>query len=238
VSEARGIGYRVLVVDRDERCLARSLTDSATEIPSDILRAGKEDALFLPGDGVRTLADILGEWVPDLVVPAAGGHLAALLAVEHCRRQSRALVPAPDLLSSVRDRLPSRWVCLADEPSAVLVTSYMDGGSCMEDCSQPVTCPVTGSTNTVPMHELIDAALRSAVDHRIVLVTSDLGAVGGVRGGDLIAMLSMLDEAGPGNTIGIATSCRCHGVLNLMRISGHQQGQRKGDNTLGRPSSK
>jgi hypothetical protein len=176
--------------------------------------------LFLLGDGVRTLADILDEWTPDLVVPAAPGHLAALAALERGHRRYRELVPAPNLLAPVSERLPPRAVCLTDERNAVLVTSFMGDGLCVEDCPQPTACPVTGRANAVPMHELLDAALELAVDRHAVLSTAGPGSVGGLRGSDLVAMLAMVDEAGAGDTIGIATSCRCHGVVNLLCITG------------------
>jgi hypothetical protein len=34
----------------------------------------------------------------------------------------------------------------------------------------------------------------------------------------MAALLTLLDEARGGEVIGIATACRCHGVINLLRI--------------------
>lgn len=214
-AEARDRGDRVLVVDNDEHCRARAISSSATDRGA-VLQAGREEILFLRGDGVGTLADILTEWTPDVIVPAARGHLAALVAVEWVRRHGRKVVPTPERVAALTDGLPPRSVCLVDERNGILATSFMNEGACADGCSQPALCPVTGRRNEVAMSELIAAALKRSSDRSVVLVTS--GAVGGISGSELSAMLSLLDEAEEGDIVGIATACRCHGVINLLRI--------------------
>jgi len=217
--EARRIGARVLVVDREERCFARKSSTAVTEEPSSILSVGEGDVLFLKGDGTVTLLDILDRWVPDIVIPAASGHLAALLAVEYGHRQGRGLVPASDRLPELVEALPPRSVRLFDARNSLIVTSFMEvGGLCLEGCGQPTTCPVTGESNPVPMHECIAESLMGLVDKHVVLVTSGVGTVGGISGRELKSLLHRLDESERGVTWGVATSCRCHGIINLLRI--------------------
>jgi hypothetical protein len=216
---ARG-GARVLVVDREEQCLARRSSTAMTEDSSSILEAGAGDVFFLKGDGIVTLLDILDRWVPDMVIPGTSGHLAAFLAVEHGHRQGWSLVPSPDRQPELVKALPPNSVRLFDVGNGVIVTSFMEeGGLCLWDCGQPTTCPVTGKSNPVPMHECIAGSLIGSVDRHVVLVTSSVGTVGGISGRELRSMLHRLDGSRMGVIWGIATSCRCHGIINLLRIA-------------------
>jgi len=214
--EARMRGDRALVVDRDPGCMARGIAKEASD-PDAVLRAGRGEVLFRQGDGAAALLDLMERWVPDLVVPAAPGHLAALLAVERGRRAARPLAPAPELAALVRERLPPRSVALIDEANAVVVTSFMGEGRCVDGCAQDALCPVTGERHDRPMHELIRTALEGAADRSVVLISSATGTVGGLAGGDLGEMLRTVDRTGDGEAVAIATACRCHGVINLLR---------------------
>jgi hypothetical protein len=219
VHEAAKSGARVLVVDHDERCLARELSPITTKDPNAILNKDEGEVLFLDGDGIPTLMEILEGWVPDVVIPAINGHLAALLAVEHCCRRGRSLMASSDRLSELVRSLPSRSVRLCDARHSVIVTSFMEeGGLCIESCGQPTTCPITGESNPIPMNERILGSLRGMVDDHVVLVTLSVGTVGGISGRELRSLLDQLDRSDVGKTWGIATSCRCHGVINLLRI--------------------
>ena len=90
--------------------------------------------------------------------------------------------------------------------------------SCQEGCSQPSVCPVTFKELT-PMDVLVDRALTGAADRRSVLVTSGSKA-GAIRGTDIRKMLDALSRVGEGMTVGIATSCRCHAIVNIFRYGG------------------
>lgn len=218
-SEAAKSGARVLVVDRDERCLARGPSSITTKDPGAILDKVEGEVIFLEDDGIHALLEIFDRWVPDIVIPAINGHLAALLAVEHCRWRGRSLIASSDRLPELMRSLPSRSVRLCDARHSVIVTSFMEeGGWCIEGCGQPTTCPITGESNPVPMHERILESLRGMVDDHVVLVTLSVGSVGGISGRELRSLLDQLDRSDVGTTWGIATSCRCHGVINLLRI--------------------
>lgn len=217
--EAANGGDRVLVIDHDGRCLGRGIATAVTEDPESILDAVDGQVLFLKAEGTAALLDILETMTPELVVPAASGHLAALLAVEHCRRRGAVIAPALDLLPPFLRRLPIGSVHSSSAVNGVVVTSYMsDRGICPEGCEQPPKCPVTKRTNEVPMHEGIREALTAVVDRPLVLTTSSLGKVGGLPGGELRSMLFELDASRSGMTWGVATACRCHGITNLMRV--------------------
>lgn len=214
-------GARVLLVDPDEGCMARSLCNRSVDDADRLLDAAAGDVLYMRGDGTVVLADLIHRWVPDQVVPAAPGHLAARLAMEWYRRHDRELHPFGGPLLRAVAALPAGIVQLIDSTQGVMVTSYMPSGkSCCPECDRPPVCPVTGKERLAPMHRLVDAALAGAVDRRSVLVTVG-EEVGILHGDDLKGTLDMLDDAADGATMGIATSCGCHAIVNLFRHEVH-----------------
>jgi hypothetical protein len=56
------------------------------------------------------------------------------------------------------------------------------------------------------------------VDRRFVMATTGTSQFGGIRGSELQVMLTALDDLEEGTTCGIATACRCHGIINLFRM--------------------
>ncbi len=211
-------GDRVLVVDMDAACVASSLADIVAPGPDCVLDAAPGEVQLFVGEGAATLDDIMARWVPDMVVPAARGHFAALLAVHHCQERGQRLEPlvTADLVGA----LPPSSVVLSDDRYGMVVTSYMrPGGTCPDDCDQPVICPVTGSRSAVPMHRSIKEALERTVDRSFVLESTGTGNYGSVSGSDLRSMLTNLDTIEDGVTIGVATACQCHGIMNIFRMS-------------------
>lgn len=215
--EGRSIGDRTLIIDIDRNCRARPLADLVVEDPDTILDCGPGTIALLVDDGVRALNDVFSRWVPDLVVPASRGHMAAKLAVEHAREGGITMDPSPITMMDVMRALAQRIILSYDHDNAVIITSFMPGTmACVEGCSQTGTCPVTGETHSRPMYVQITEALVGRVDRPIVLRTTDAQQVGGIDGAELRAMLSGLRGARMGETWGIATACNCHGFINLM----------------------
>ncbi len=211
---------KVLVIDTNESCQASKIADLITKDVDSILHAAPGEVRLFIGEGASTLDDILAHWVPDLVVPASKGHLAAHLAVEHCRRQGRRLEPISPM-QGLAGALPPGSVLISDDKLGVIVTSHMaQGKMCREDCEQPEICPVSGTLIPSPMHHSIEEAFSGSVDRQFVMVTTGTGQFGGIKGSDLKVMLASLDDLKEGTTCGIATACRCHGIINLFRILG------------------
>lgn len=211
---------RTLVIDNDAQCRARPYADRITEDANSILGSHPGSIYLLVGDGARVLLDILDRWVPDLVVAASRGHLAAHLAVEHVRRQGKELRPSTDLVPSVIEALPPGSVLVSDLDQGVVVTSYVPSSiQCPEGCVQPPVCPVTGQHISEPMHAAIHRAVYDKVDMPIVLKTAHADDVASVTGQEMVAMLSSLDRIEDEGTAAIATACVCHGFINLFRLS-------------------
>lgn len=218
--QGRANNERTLVIDTDIHCRVSSIADIVLNVPDALLAAEPGTIALLIGDGAKVLNGIFRRWVPDLVVPAAHGHLAALLAVEHMRERGIALVPSPDRMLGVLSALPGDIIISSDLKNAVIITSYMPGSLvCEESCPQPITCPVTGNVFPRPMYGTIAEALQGKVDRSFLLKTHEERGVGAIKGTELKTLLSTLEGMSVGGTCGIATACNCHGFLNLMVLT-------------------
>ncbi|HPR41951.1 MAG TPA: arginase family protein [Candidatus Methanofastidiosa archaeon] len=100
---------------------------------------------YLQGNGCDLVWDIFSRRCPDILVPAAPGHLMALAAVRLLSRSGMTARPYIEGFDRIRDRLDDDMVLIARREEGIFVTSYMDEGvMCLENCPQPAICPVTG----------------------------------------------------------------------------------------------
>ncbi|MHC1580046.1 MAG: MDR/zinc-dependent alcohol dehydrogenase-like family protein [Candidatus Alkanophagales archaeon] len=228
---AKSRGARVLVLDVDENCEAvrQRLCSS---LHRDVARCGLPeggDAALIVGDAVETLLrilDVLRE-PPSVVVPAIQGHFFGRFVRAWLERRGIRVRAAGERLKNVLCGIPGRLVLRCDERNAVVVTSYMPAGKvCREGCGQPEVCPVTGLRKPAPMFRLLEFALDACGFEGFVL-RSELfegGGVGGVRGEAVARMLDALRRLetkvrdSEAVFVAVATSCSCHGILNLFSL--------------------
>ncbi|NLI73889.1 MAG: NAD(P)-dependent oxidoreductase [Euryarchaeota archaeon] len=209
-------GAKVLLVDPDENCLARSLCHLSVEDPDSIIDCEEGQALYLKRDGIEVLIEVFRRWVPDQIIPAVKGHLAARLAMAWANETHHSIHPSGNLLLKITDMLPIDSVQFMDNAQGVLITSHMTTGSiCKVGCGQPLTCPVTNK-RSMPMYQLIDQALTNIIEKYSILVTQGAN-IGVLDGQDVKSMLNIIDNLEDGATFSVTTSCRCHAIVNLFR---------------------
>jgi len=210
-------GYHVLVIDSDPSCPAGDIVECIHYDFREIASCG-EDVHLLIGDAVGVLIGMLRERCPELVVPAIRGHLAALLARAWMVDKRADLEPCGKFLSIPVDTELEKRVVLRDVKNGVVITSYMPpGNECVTGCDQKGTCPVTGEIHPEPMHSAISRAFEGMADMKVILVPVSLGAVGVLRGEEILRMLRNLEHLAHGKTAIIATACNCHGIINFLR---------------------
>ncbi|MFP4197638.1 MAG: hypothetical protein ACLFS6_08330 [Methanomassiliicoccales archaeon] len=211
-------GREVTVVDEDEGCEAGALANRVIRSVDDHGPGGGVQLLI--GDAFRSTLALMRRTEVDLLVPAVPGHLAGRLVMLHLLDHGCKLEPTPQLLRSMASVIPSRLIHLEDPENGLLATSYMVSGRCRPGCEQPPRCPETGEVRERPMHELLREAMTWAVSRHEVLVPETIGGVGCLRGEQVRALLENAARLRKGETFGVATSCRCHGIVNLFRRMG------------------
>ena len=214
---------RVAIVDINPKCAAAEYADRtlwahekrALDIP-------KGSAVLFIQDAVDFILDLLRLTTPDYIVPAVPGHLAGRV-VEKCLK-SKGFCPssASSAARRIASALPQGIVLNTNEANGIIVTSYMQRDLvCKVPCSQPGDrCPTTGRVKAGPMHHVLSKALVGNVDLSRVLVSRLVSSEAGCfRGADLASLLADAGHFNPPYTLAVATSCECHGVLNLFSVS-------------------
>ncbi|HEX59077.1 MAG TPA: hypothetical protein ENF26_02885 [Methanomicrobia archaeon] len=226
---AKSKGARVLVLDIDENCEAvkQRLCSSLYKDFAHCRLPESGDAALIVGDAAGTLLRILDALTPSVVVPAVQGHFFGRFVRAWLERRGIKVRAASERLKDVLCGIPERLVLLCDEHNAVIVTSYMPADKvCKEGCRQPEICPVTGLRKPAPMFRLLEFALDACGFKSFVLRSELLenGGVGGVRGEAIVRMLDALQrleteiQSSGAVIIAVATSCSCHGILNLFSL--------------------
>ncbi|MCW4035167.1 MAG: hypothetical protein NWF03_07365, partial [Candidatus Bathyarchaeota archaeon] len=151
------------------------------------------------------------------------GNAVAKLVVGWFAKRGFAAEAYGEAVAGVLDNLPKSLVSFVDEKQAVVVVSYMPAGSrCRDNCLPPKgVCASTGRPKLAPMNRLLEFSVYNLFDCAVVLDSKQLtGGLGAIQGTELVSFLNQLDKMGKPCTLAVGTACDCHGVINLLKISG------------------
>jgi hypothetical protein len=210
--------WSVVVIDRDQNCQAKCMADEVRHWPveDEIWKKGR--ITLVVGEATEVLLDIIEKRIPDHVVPGTSGHLLAKFSVSFLRRSGLILMPDGKASAEVARRFPDEIILVNDPKNGLIVVSRMPSeGVCPDGCQQPIKCPVTRTVLIPPMDEIIRDAIRGYTDGEMVAVTSWFGPYGALKGDTFANALDLLREVNEGELLGVATSCRCHGIINFLR---------------------
>ncbi len=210
---------RTLIIDTNPDCAAREIANVVLTEPGTI-KAGQVSLIV--GDATEILSGILEGETPKWIIPAAPGHSLGKFINSWLRAKGLKVASGGDLLTEVLAGLPNRLVLSTDEKSGILISSYMVKGlRCKADCSQFGICPVTKRKKPAPMYGLLEFSVSEAVDYHKIFISRQFDGVGGVAGAKVKKTLKYLASLTPPYSLAIGVSCRCHGILSLLKVEGN-----------------
>jgi hypothetical protein len=215
---AKAKGAVVVVIDQDPGCKAGRVADSLQRSVDelDLITPGMVELLI--SDGVAGLIAIMRKRTPKAVIPAMPGHLAALAARSVAAEKGIELSPDRGGARMIGRALPSSLSALIYPESALIVTSFAPVDKiCPLDCSQPTVCPLTGTAHAAPMHDILNETFERLLEDFVVLISHQLGSFGALEGSAVERAFRLASSIEEGRTLGIATACRCHGIVSILR---------------------
>jgi len=215
-------GAKVLVVDLDPMCKAKSEADieSGTVNIRSSLKNGQ--VAFLVGDAVEHLLDILEVDVPDLVVTAIPSNAVAKVVARWLSIGGYKLEPYQDIIQQVLGNIPESLVSFVNKESAVIVVSYMPPNmQCRENCMPPKDfCASTGRPKLASMDKLLDFSVYSLTKLSVIFKSEQLtGGLGAINGSQLFSFLKKLKNCQESFTLTVGTVCDCHGIINIFKVT-------------------
>ena len=213
-------GAKVLVVDLDSNCKAISDIDI---IGSDLnvlntIQPGK--SAFLKGNAEEILALLLDTTIPEIIVTAIPGNAIANVIKFWLAKRKIELKPYSKIVQNVLKNIPQSLVLFCDEPSGIIVTSYMfPNMRCKENCMPPKNvCALTGRPKFGSMHKILKFSIFENTNVSGILDSRQfIGGLGSINGNDLFNLLKELNDIHNNSTLAIGVACNCHGILNLYR---------------------
>lgn len=221
---AKGAGARVVILDTDPDCAAAwfaNWTFRTFENGTLFDLRGGTAALFVQ-DAVDSVLMLLQTMTPDYIAPAVPGHLAGWVVERWLKSRGLKAKPSPKAAKKVAAAMPEGTVLQTDARKGVVITSHMPTGSeCKVPCQQPPDrCATTGRIKAGPMHRLLAKAAEKNADLSRVLVSKLLGPEAGCfRGAELVSLIADAGRLSPPFTLAVGTSCECHGIMNLFRVT-------------------
>ena len=160
-------------------------------------------------DGITFVEkELIGENVPEWIVPALPVHLAA----EWCLRRLGTHKIRPVQLPAAVDAVVSNPLRGAD---GNIYASHADF-KCPDDCAEPKgICTMTGKPRKRNMFDIL-SEISVPGFKQVVIRSHQLGpGIGGYRPRQLFSLLDQ--TAAVDGKLLICTACRCHGVLTGMK---------------------
>ncbi|HSO18736.1 MAG TPA: potassium transporter [Desulfosarcina sp.] len=195
-----------------DRITARIAGAMITVVDLEAQAFDQEDITTVRQNGIQWLADRLApDAAVDIVIPAIPVHLAAEWL--KCRLSRHYQITSLTI--------PKTW--LARLPHAMPGThgrAYVSHADfiCPDDCPEPSTiCTRTGSPRPMDMFRLLAGLNLPGVTPIVLRSRQLLPGVGGIRPSDLLDALESARTCTTGPLM-IATACRCHGVVDLLRL--------------------
>lgn len=206
----------IIVVDIDPHCRAKVNADGVAS--SEAVRYGASS--FVVGDGVSYLSKLIEEGdVPDFVVLTIPKNIMAALFISWVEsRGLKAEFDPPSMLRTA-ERLPEEYIVAKDTTFGVLVVSFAKRFTCLDGCPQPDVCPISGSRRQRSVLDLLTSVTEGDF---VKIFESRLleRDVGGVQGSEIFeGYKSFSAEVKRGMRLAIGTACRCHGIVNFLRVT-------------------
>ncbi len=107
-------GVKVLVVDINPECMAKSQADIQTDNPDIFGSLMNGQAAFIQGNAIDILIQLLEHKIPDLIVTAIPGNAVAKIVESWLSKQDIKLEPNKELLLKVVENIPRSLVSVAD----------------------------------------------------------------------------------------------------------------------------
>ncbi len=216
-------GAKVLVVDLNPKCKAKTEADieTATVNVRGTLKNGQ--AAFLVGDAVEHLLDILEVDVPDWVVTAIPSNAVAKVVTTLLSKGGYKIEPYQNIIQEVLKNIPESLVSFVNKESAMIVVSYMPPNmQCRDNCMPPKDiCALTGRPKLASMDKLLDFSIYGLTDLSGILKSEQLtGGLGAIKGSQLFSLLKKLEKHQQESfTLVVGTACDCHGIINIFKVT-------------------
>jgi hypothetical protein len=215
-------GCKVVVCDEDESCQASNLVEAVVRLEEPREFAKIKKSTLLVGNVVDALARFFSrEIVPEIIIPCVPLHLAAKVLTVYLVRKGLKVKPCFESLRLAFQKAQLVGVeYRLNQDYALAVASKMPFDmQCVSGCNQPQVCPVTKKKLLKPMYDLTAETLSYGNVDCVKVLRSHLLApnIGGFHGEELKQTLDLCIKNEP-CTIGLATSCSCHAVMNIVRI--------------------
>lgn len=212
----KGRSERIIVVDIDPNCQASNLVERifyGDGVPS------RGSSLVL-SNGASVLSHLIdrGE-VPDFVVLTIPKNVMAALFILWVESLGRGVVFDPNWMLNVAGGFPEKYIVAKDQTFGVLVASYARDHVCLDGCIQPEVCPISGERREKSMLDLTRSLVKG--DFVKIFESKLLECdVGGVEGKAILeAYREFRSQIKKGMRFAIGTACRCHTIVNFMRIA-------------------
>ena len=214
------LGAKVIIVDKNSNCLVSKEVDFQTTKFDFLNRLDKGNSVFLLGDALQILANLLEIKIPDLIVTAIPCNTIAEFVKHWLNNRHINLYPFVEIIPKVLENIPKSLILSVDSEEAVIIVSYMFyDNQCKEKCFPPKRfCTVTGRKKLATIDIVLDFSVDKLVDISGIMVSRQLiGGLGAILGKDLYSLLKRLENQKTPYSLAIGSACDCHGILNLYQ---------------------
>lgn len=206
---------KIIVIDTDTNCPVMNFIDYFLE-PKDITEI---DSLLSPNrsilihGGMGLVLSLIEKYDFRYIFPCIPQHVTAKIVLYYLTKIGRKKRPNQETFPEIIKEFPSDLIYNFDKKKAIAVLSYMENSlDCIDNCTAPDVCPVTGKKKEVPLFKLIKSKIEKY--NGIVIESKQIApGLGAIEGQELKKILKFVKKK---KNFIVATASRCHGIINAF----------------------
>ena len=220
--------YKIIVIDINPKCKSSAYVKKIVEITDNdinvLLKRLDQSPILVIGDAPRIIAKMFHQnIIPAFIVPTAPFHVAARICEEYLKLNKFNVIYEANPVKYLCEVIANKWYIRKSINYGMAVISRIPFTTkCPSTTCKANICPITGRNIDIPLHSELEECLEKLTNLgyindyiviKSILLNSEIGCI------SPLPLLLFLSRIKKNTIIAIATSGKCHGVVNFFRIN-------------------
>ena len=220
--------YKIIVIDINPKCKSSAYVKKIVKITGNDINILLDQLDLSPilviGDAPYIIARMFQRnIVPAFIVPTAPFHVAARICEEYLKLNKFNVIYEANPVEYLCEMIASKWYVRKSINYGIVIISRIPFTTkCPSTTCKAYICPITGRNINIPLYSELEEHLEKLTNLgyindyiviKSILLNSEIGCI------SPLPLLLFLSRIKRNIIIAIATSGKCHGVVNFFRIN-------------------
>ena len=220
--------YKVIVIDINPKCKSSAYVKKIVKMTENdinvLLKQLDQSPILVIGDASHIIARMFyRNIIPAFIVPTAPFHVAARICEEYLKLNKFNVIYEASPVEYLCEMIANKWYIRKSINYGMAVVSRIPFTiKCPSTACRANICPIIGRNIDIPLYSELEEHLEKLTNLgyindyiviKSILLNSEIGCI------SPLPLLLFLSRIKKNTVIAIATSGKCHGVVNFFRIN-------------------